>query len=214
VTTAIEKHCRWSMEVTARTRAVIAIHEFGRACESVSDYVGKFPLIEDCAYAYATRYRDGSMVGHRGDYALWSLSKMFSVHYGGVLRAPAGRRLHAMSRGHEDYLLSAIGPELLDLEAVLERRQHVWAELRRLFCLLGTAPFFEPEAGEVPSVFMFRHEGSPTLPELRVAFETHGVEASAFWGNDAFYVPAHQNLSSAECLLMAQVYAAALEEGQ
>lgn len=214
VTRTIERYCRWSMRVEERTRAVLAIHEFGRPCEQVRDYLGRVPLIEDCAYAFATRYASGEAVGGRGDYALFSLPKMFSTHFGGVARGPAGRALGFSMPEHEKrFLLARISPELRALDRVVERRREVWEDLRARFAALGVRPFFEPVEGETPSVFMFAHDPQLiSFPELRERYEAHGVEASAFWGSDAFFIPAHQRLGEGSRAYLADSYARLLAE--
>jgi hypothetical protein len=214
VTKTIERHCRWAMRVEDGTRAIIAVHEFGRPCEAVREYVGRYQIIEDCAYAFATAFASGELVGGVGDYALFSLPKMFSTHFGGIARAPSGHDLRfTMPEQESDYLLASIAPELAALNEVVERRWEVWRDLRTRFADIGARPFFEPVAGEVPSVFMLEHD--PTLiglPELRRRYEAHGVEASAFWGSNAFFVPAHQRLGKGSRSYLVDIYARMLEE--
>ncbi|WP_242097947.1 DegT/DnrJ/EryC1/StrS family aminotransferase [Sphingomonas sp. CROZ-RG-20F-R02-07] len=215
VTSTIERYCRWSMRREPGTRAVIAIHEWGRACERIGDYLGTgVPVIEDCAYAFATRYADGEQVGRRGDYALFSLTKMFPVNFGGVAIAPAGRHLpFAMPDADRAFLLATIGPELARLDEVLCKRRVVWNDLAGRFAALGAPAFFAPVAGEQPSVFMFAHDPTRVpLPELRRRFDAHGIEASVFYGSDAFFVPAHQRIGPRTRALMAAVYAKLLAD--
>lgn len=213
VTTCIARHCQWSMAVERNTRAVIAIHEWGRPCERISEYVDRgFPVIEDCAYAFATRYADGQPVGRRGDYALFSLTKMFSANVGGVAIGPPGRDFaFRMEAGERDDVLSLIGSELADLDGTLARRRNVYDELAGLFGKAGALPYFETMSGEVPSVYMFAHdERRISLSELRRKFEAHGVEASGFWGHQAFYVPAHQRLGPVARQLLVDIYQQAI----
>lgn len=210
VTSTVERYCRWSMKRETRTAAVIAIHEWGRACEHIIEHLGTgIPVIEDCAYAFATRYADGEPVGRRGDYALFSLTKMFSVNFGGAAIAPAGRQLpFAMPEADRLFLLSAVSPELARLNDVLEARRQVWQDLARRFAATGVHPFFKPVAGEQPSVFMFAHDPETIpFPELRRRFDAHGIEASVFYGSDAFYIPAHHRIGSRTRELMVRIYA-------
>ena len=196
------------------TRAVIVIHEFGRPCEAVHDYAGRYPVIEDCAYAFATRHANGELVGRVGDYALFSLPKMFSTHFGGIARGPAGYGFDfAMPTHHRDYLLARIAPEFAVLDEVVERRREVWEDLRASFAKLGVRAFFKPVPGETPSVFMFAHDPALiSLSALRERYDAHGVEASAFWGSDAFFVPAHHRLGEGSRRYLVDIYARLLEE--
>lgn len=211
VTSTIARHCRWSMQREPRTVAVIAIHEWGRACERIVDHLGTgVPVIEDCAYAFATRYADGEPVGRRGDYALFSFTKMFSVNFGGVAIAPGGRRLaFAMPSADRAFLLSTIGAELATLDDVLQARRAVWDDLAERFATIGVTPFFVPVAGEQPPVFMFAHDpGRVSLADVRRRFDACGIEASAFYGSDAFFIPAHHRIGSRTRALMFQIYRA------
>jgi hypothetical protein len=215
VTSTIERHCRWSMRRESGTAAVIAIHEWGRACERIADYLDTgVPVIEDCAYAFATRYANGDPVGRRGDYALFSLTKMFSVNFGGAVILPEGRACSfAMPVADRAFLLSAIGPELVELEGVLQTRRDVWGDLAARFAAIGIEPFFASVAGEQPSVFMFAHDpATVSLSDLRQRFDAHGIEASVFYGSDAFYVPAHHRIGRRTRELMVGIYAKLLAE--
>ncbi|SEN63038.1 dTDP-4-amino-4,6-dideoxygalactose transaminase [Sphingomonas gellani] len=215
VTSTVERYCRWSMQRESGTVAVIAIHEWGRACERISDHLGTgVPVIEDCAYAFATRYADGEPVGRRGDYALFSLTKMFSVNFGGAVVFPAGRRpAFVMPEDDRAFLLSAIGSEMVRLNALLEMRRDVWNDLATRFAAIGVKPFFAPVSGEQPSVFMFAHDPSTVpLPELRHRFDAHGIEGSVFYGSDAFFIPAHHRVGPRTRELMVKIYAKLMAE--
>ena len=218
VTSIIERYCRWSMRIEEDTAAIIAIHEWGRACERVSDHLGRgVPIIEDCAYAFATRYADGEPVGRRGDYALFSLTKMFSVNFGGLALAPGNRVLnYDMPAEDRNFLLRRIGPELSSLQVVLAEREKVWRALSSLFSKLGATPFFQEVAGEVPSVYMFHHSPEQVpLADVRRRFEDHGIEASVFYGSNAVFVPAHHRVGPSTRSLMFEIYRKLLiEHGQ
>ena len=77
-------------KITARTRAIIAVHLAGQPCEmralrSLADQ-HRVVLIEDCAQAYWAEY-DGRRVGTMGDMACFSLqqSKHITCGEGGLL---------------------------------------------------------------------------------------------------------------------------------
>ncbi|HLD69156.1 MAG TPA: DegT/DnrJ/EryC1/StrS family aminotransferase [Candidatus Omnitrophota bacterium] len=87
VTKTIEKICRWEREPSAKTRAVLVIHEFGFPCpySVIKPYIEKgIPIIEDCAYSIGSRIQ-GAAVGGVGDYAIYSLTKYYPVSFGGIL---------------------------------------------------------------------------------------------------------------------------------
>jgi len=214
VTETIEPRCAWSMERRPETRAILVIHEWGRPCEAIADWLDcGMPVIEDCAYAFAGRFADGSPVGSKGDFALFSLPKLFSVNFGGVAVSRSGEIGYVMPTARQHYLLGRIGGELADLPALLAMRDEVWQDLRHLYGELGAEPFFAPAAGEQPAVFMFRHDPSRIpLADVRSAFEAHGVEASVFYGEDAFYVPCHHKVGPEARRYLAAIYEAVIEE--
>ncbi len=99
-------------KITDRTRAIIAVHLFGNACEI--DAIAriarrhKIPLIEDCSQAHATRYK-GKYLGTFGDIAAFSLqqSKHMTTGDGGIAitdRAAYGKRMKAFQDKGWPYL--------------------------------------------------------------------------------------------------------------
>lgn len=209
VTGTIQRYCRWSMRLENRTRAVVAIHEWGRPCERIREYLGgDVPVIEDCAYAFASRYASGERVGTLGNYALYSLSKMFTVNFGGLAVGPAGGEIaFDMPRAQRDYLLARLGPELADLPALCRARTAVWDALAERFGGAGAPPFLPPVEGEVPSVYMFAVDPSRVpLENVKQRFQAHGVESSVFYGSDAVYIPCHHHIGSGTREFMFQLY--------
>ncbi len=61
--------------ITERTKAVMAVHLYGKACDMdpIVDLCKEYGLylVEDCAQAHGTRYR-GKTVGTFGDFGAWS----------------------------------------------------------------------------------------------------------------------------------------------
>jgi hypothetical protein len=211
VTETIEARCGWSFERRPETRAILVIHEWGRPCEAISGLIGQgLPVIEDCAYAFASRFADGSRTGSKGDFALFSLPKLFSVNFGGIAVSRSGALAGMIPEERRAYLLGQIGNELADLPGLLAARRANWESLRGLF---AAEPFFSPGAGEEPAVFLFRHDPSRVpLDQVRTAFEARGVEASVFYGEDAFYVPCHHRLGLEALRFLAGIYQSLLEQ--
>jgi len=215
VTRTIEQRCRWTIGITERSRALIVIHEWGRPYASMEQALATgLPVIEDCAYAFASTHADGRPVGSDGQFAIYSLPKLFSVPFGGIVVARSSPPFASpLAREEEDYLLGSLVPELGNLPQLLKQRAAVWQQLARLFSLLGAEPFFERGASDAPAVFMFRHDPQTVpLAELRKRYELHGVEASVFYGENAFYLPAHHRMSEECCAWLAAIYAKLLAE--
>jgi len=99
-------------KITQRTRAIIAVHLFGNACEI--DAIRRIarrhriPLIEDCSQAHATRYK-GKYLGTFGDIAAFSMqqSKHMTTGDGGIAisnNARYGKRMKAFQDKGWPYL--------------------------------------------------------------------------------------------------------------
>jgi hypothetical protein len=89
VTCTVFNHCQPSRVLTDRTRAIVAIHEFGFPHPDLSTLKAQarergIPLIEDCAHTIDSVV-DGAPLGSYGDFAIFSLSKILPVAAGGVL---------------------------------------------------------------------------------------------------------------------------------
>lgn len=215
VTRTIEQYCRWTMGITEASSAIVVIHEWGRAFDNMDEALETgLPVIEDCAYAFATRHSDGRPVGRDGQFAIYSLPKLFSVPFGGIAVAHALDPFSsALTEEEEAYLLGSIAPELDSLPQFLEQRTAVWQCLARLFSSLGAPPFFGLKDTDAVAVFMFRHDSEVVpLADVRTRFEAHGVEASVFYGENAFYVPAHHRMSEGCCAWLAAIYRKLLAE--
>lgn len=214
VTRTIERHCSWSMRLKPRTRAVIAIHEWGRPCERARQLVGgDVPLIEDCAYAFASHYHDGTPVGTLGDYAVYSLGKMFSVNFGGLATGLRREVPATMSAAQRRYVLARVGPELARLPQLVESRSAVWNALAKRFIALGAPPYFDLALGVVPSVFMFAVDAERVQPEdVKRRYQMHGVESSVFYGSDAVYIPCHHHLGAGTVAFLSELYRDLLAE--
>lgn len=209
VTRTIERICLWSLRLEQNTRAILIIHEWGRACEAIETYrdLG-VPLIEDCSYAFATRCRRGELVGRRGDYALYSLPKMFAVNFGGLAVSRTGSRLQeTIPKMHRDYLLSTIAIELIHLEHLCARRLAVWSAFAKLFEAVGVTPFYGLAVGDVPPVFLFTADPACLpLEDIKARFQQSGIESGIFYGFDAVYVPAHHRVGEATREFIFMVY--------
>ena len=66
--------------------------------------------------------------------------------------------------------------------------------LFRSFSSAGFQPRFVPENGEVPGAFLFKGAGHD-LEGLKRFLQAEGIECSVFYGEEAFYLPCHQNMT-------------------
>lgn len=195
VTKTIEKVCKWSREMAANTKAIFVNHEFGYAFPDVSE-LKRFglPIIEDCAHSFFT---DNHEIGQIGDYVIYSLPKAFSIQLGGILvsrKEISYKAPEALSR----YVKSILEMQVEHIDDIISRRlSNYQSYLNNLKCI-GVSSFFKLKDGDVPGVFMFKISRSVDFGGLKVFMNQNGVDSSVFYGQNAFFVPVHQNLTSCE----------------
>lgn len=195
VTKAIETICRWNREVAIDTKAILVIHEFGYPYKRLSE-LSKYglPIIEDCAYAYFTKEEE---MGTIGDYVIYSLTKSFNMQIGGVMVSKNKVR-DRVSLEEKAYILSHWLEGYRDNGDIIHKRLDNYSYLAQELESLGIRPFFDWAEGIVPGVFIFHWRDDINYPELKEYMQRNGIESSVFYGESAFYIPLHQNLSKRE----------------
>lgn len=199
VTDEIERCCRWARTAGSATRAIFVIHEFGFPARLAEGLAGSgLPIIEDCAYGFGS-VLDGRKTGELGDYVIYSLSKIFPLPFGGLLKSrneipavkvqlsPSGRRFMEVNAA---YFMTTTADA-----HVLRRRN--FETYRSFFQGLGLAPLFEPNAGVVPHAFVVRFEDEEMAARIRPWMNRAGIESSVFYGGGGYYMPNHQNMGPA-----------------
>lgn len=195
VTKAIEAVCRWNREVTSETKAILVIHEFGYPYKGLCDLKNYgLPIIEDCAYAFFSKDEE---IGAVGDYVIYSLPKAFNMQMGGVMIS-RNQIDNGVSQEERAYILSHLSAELPYRDAIIHQRIENHNYLAEALASLGIQPFFELADGVVPGVFMFRWRDDIDYPALKEFMQWNGVESSVFYGQHAFFIPVHHNLSKNE----------------
>jgi hypothetical protein len=198
VTDEIEKFCGWSREMQKNTTILLVNHEFGFPYFEM-EYLKGFglPVIEDCAWSF---FPDGMQSGDRkvGDYAVFSLPKIFPVQLGGILVSTRESFmddiLPVQNTETATYLNRILPWYLKDSEGIVNKRRENYFYLRELFAGLGLKDRFETEETTVPGVFMFRTPDHWDLDGLKSFLYRQGIECSVFYGENAFFIPVHQNL--------------------
>lgn len=203
VTKEIERFCKWSREMTDRTRIIFVNHEFGYPFKKLVELKAYgLPIIEDCCTTYFSD--DGiTPVGAVGDFVAYSFPKFFPVQIGGLLvsNLNIGLPAEVMPRGELQYLKNVLSHYLPLGDEILQSRRSRYELLRHHLGTLSLHPRFESEPGVVPSVFMFRRgHVDIDLPALKKHLWDHGIQCSVFYGEDSFFIPAHQGLSDQDVL--------------
>lgn len=196
VTRTIEKYCKWSRQKTTNTAAILVNHEFGfvyREMDKILNY--KLPVIEDCAYAMFSSYK-GIQAGTRGDFAIYSLAKMFPVQAGGLVwmknHSPANYNKEDESI---QYFKACYQYHIQEKDEIVKQRLQAYAHLENALGNLGLKPRFQISNGEVPGAFVFKAPGWQ-LDALKTFMQKQGVECSVFYGEEAFYIPCHQRITA------------------
>lgn len=207
VTNTIEEFCKWSREISAETKVIFVNHEFGYPYENVQE-LRKYglPIIEDCAYDFFSDSLDGK-IGKSGDFAIYSLPKAFECDFGGILVAndPGINISGQVCKEKEAHLLSMIAKGISEMDKIKAQRLDNISFLSDELQSLGIKPFFHMNEGTIPGVFMFRWRDDIDYPALKVHIQGNGVESSVFYGQPAFFIPAHHRLTKQDMLFFCRL---------
>lgn len=192
VTKAIEQVCQWDRTLSARTSAILVIHEFGALVEDLESlYAQGIPVIEDYAHAFHSM----PVEGIKGDYVIYSFPKYFSIQYGGILLSKRPlQKTYTLSPSVLNYLKAVISHQLKDIGSFRQKRVANHHYLTEAFKRFGCSPRFAWKNHETPSVFIFHVPSEISLPALKTFVQEHGIESSVFYGEQVFFIPVHHGL--------------------
>lgn len=206
VTGEIEKICKWSRQLSDKTKLVLVNHEFGIVYRNMDEVLKlNLPVIEDMAMSLFST-DDNFQTGNYGDFTIYSLPKFFPLQWGGILKinTPAYKR-----ESFEPNLELSTGLQKLlsfylkDAGTIKRLRKHNQSLFQHHFSqVLDFKSRFEYSDNETPSVFMCSTPSSVNLDGLKIFLQENGVEASVFYGENAFFVPVHQNLKEEDILFI------------
>lgn len=176
-----------------RTRLILAVHEFGFPHPGISELAAfararSIPLLEDCAYSFLSK-RDGCRIGTFGDFALYSLPKVFPVSGGGLL---VGCSPCITNRFYDERASAEVVADLRLNIGKIERASMVRREVFRQWeKSLTTFPLIYPLGDSVPSVFGFKHKN---YRQIHQSLESPigEVEFARTYNEDWVLVPSHQ----------------------
>lgn len=196
VTQAVEHVCQWDRTLTAATKAILVIHEFGAIVEDLEAlYACGIPVIEDYAHAF----HSSPSQGIKGDYVIYSFPKYFAIQYGGILLSKRPlRKAFTLPLPVLDYLKAVISHQLKGIESFKHKRLANHHYLTAAFTRFGCTPRFDWKSHETPSVFIFHTPPEIPLPALKTFMQEHGVECSVFYGEQVFFMPVHHGLEQVD----------------
>lgn len=208
VTREIERFCRWNREISADTKLILVNHEFGYPYQKLEQLRAlHIPIIEDCCTTFFSD--DGhTPVSRVGDFVVYSFPKFFPIQVGGLIvsNLPDSFQPQSVSDIEQNYYTRVLSYYLRAEDELLKARSLVYQQLCELLAPLHLVPRFDLQPGIVPSVFMFRSPSSKiNYPDLKSWLWSHGIQCSVFYGEEAFFIPAHQALCYEDLLYFKQV---------
>jgi len=206
VTGEIEKFCKWNRRLSDKTKLVLVNHEFGTVHRAMDEVLKlNLPVIEDMAMSLFST-DDNFQTGNYGDFTIFSLPKFFPMQWGGILKINTPDYKNKSTESNPDELIGLqklLSYYLKDTETIRRLRKNNNTLFQHYFSQLPDFKSrFEYSDNETPSVFMCATPSSFNLDGLKVFLQQNGVEASVFYGENAFFVPVHQNLKEEDILFI------------
>jgi hypothetical protein len=199
VTSEIESICQWNRKLTAETKLIFVNHEFGYPYPNMAELVATgLPIIEDCCTTFFSQDEAGTL-GKYGDFSVYSFPKFFPIQIGGLLVSNVNKELPRQTdlvQSEKQYIENVVSFHLRQENSLLEKRRENYDYAVTLFSKLGLVPRFAEDIKAIPSVLVLNNNGLiPDLNQLKLTLYSHGIQNSIFYGEDAFFIPIHQNLS-------------------
>lgn len=198
VTNEIEKVCNWSRVIEEKTRVILINHEFGFCCSNLKKYASLgYPIIEDFAHSFISN-TDKLDAGRYGDYLIFSFSKYFPIQCGGALIYKGESCLLDNNSEISGYVENVTSAYLDSINEIRQKRVNNYKYYEGLFLSLGLRPYFSLKENDCPGVFCFKTPDGVDLNKLKEFVNANGIESSVFYGEQAYFLPCHQNLNYAD----------------
>jgi dTDP-4-amino-4,6-dideoxygalactose transaminase len=197
VTSTIEKFCKWNREICPETKVIIVVHEFGYISPEIEKIASLgIPIIEDLAPSFFSNDRNNK-AGMYGDFAIYSFPKIFTIQIGGLLLnnndLPTDKS--AIDEETVAYIKKVTSHYIKQKEELLNKRASIYTYGIERFAELGFTERFARNDLMIPSAMLLKSNGIiRDLPALKTWLWQHGIHSSVFYGEDAFFLPTHQNL--------------------
>lgn len=205
VTREIEKFCKWSRQLSDKTKVILINHEFGTVYKAIDTLLKlNIPIIEDMAMSlFSTDVN--RKTGCYGDFTIFSLPKFFPIQWGGILKINTPdyqSKTSGLESCRSTELQKLLSFYLKDAETIKLSRKQNNALFQSHLSSLGFKDRFQYNENETPAVCMCSTPASINLDGLKIFLQRNGVESSVFYGENAFFVPVHQNLKGEDILFI------------
>ncbi|WP_445454314.1 DegT/DnrJ/EryC1/StrS family aminotransferase [Flavobacterium sp. 25HG05S-40] len=202
VTKSIERFCRWNREITSETKVILVNHEFGYPYPNMEKLVATgLPIIEDCCTTFFSQ-DDAQSVGRYGDFSVYSFPKFFPIQIGGVLvqvNSEVTPSKSIVDKKQVQYIQKVVSHHLKNENALLQQRTENHLYATSLFSELGFTLRFQQHPSVYPSALLLNsNEIVSNLNELKVFLAENGIQSSVFYGEEAFFIPCHQNMTTVD----------------
>jgi DegT/DnrJ/EryC1/StrS aminotransferase family len=197
VTNEVEKFCTWSRKIEHNTKVIFVNHEFGYPypqIETLKKY--NLPIIEDCCHSFFST-NNSETIGTTGDFSIYSFPKIFPIQIGGLLTTNKLTNLtHTIADNTLQYIKNVLSFYLPQQKDIVAKRIENYQYLAKALHTNTFNERFTLLPGIVPGVFMFTvKDNAIQLPALKTYLYAHGIQCSVFYGEHAFFIPVHQQLS-------------------
>jgi hypothetical protein len=180
---------------------IYIIHEFGRIIsEQKMGELRKLskPVINDFAYSFCSLYLD-KRKDFNDEINFTSLPKTFPMNNGGLYSIPDSLKSRDRKEFRkendvygdsqlftDDYIKTISKKRQINLQRIINKLQQIEAKS------------YWPDEKYVPGVAMITTRLNISLENLKAQLNRVGIESSVFYGERAFFVPVHQNLTELE----------------
>jgi dTDP-4-amino-4,6-dideoxygalactose transaminase len=200
VTKTIENNAAWNRDFSDSTDVVFVNHEFGFPMEQIAEFAeGKLPLIEDCCTTFFSQ-DNSKKIGKYGRFSVYSFPKFFPIQIGGLLVgeniALKGLKT-SLTKEEANFVNMVLSHCLKNENEILSKRLQVYHNLVEKFGEMGLVPRIPLKPNVYPSAFLFKSLENQEIDwaGLKTYCWNHGIQSSVFYGENAFFIPCHQNLS-------------------
>jgi len=209
VTKTIEKFCRWNRELVPDTKIIFVNHEFGYPYLEMDKLVALgLPIIEDCCTTFFSQDEKG-IVGKYGDFAIFSFPKFFPMQIGGAVVSNKGALSNTtvtLNEAQKRNVKNVLSFHLKNKSELLKQRSDNFDYALAQLSKLGFSERFEKNEQIVPSMMLLNnHSVIKDLNAFKLYLTNNGIQNSVFYGEDAFFIPNHQNLNKIEIDFIVEV---------
>jgi hypothetical protein len=203
VTDTIAKFCRFSINPNKLDKHVYVIHEFGSTIEKSKIFnleSGNHVIINDYAYSLLTLLEDKDKFSC-GDYSIFSFPKHIPINFGGAIISQKNLEYKSeLPVNFENKLIKVISSELnnKNLSLIISKRRRNRKSYMNLLNNEIYSLYKLSDDDYVPAVLMLKLSRSANLNQLRNFMNSNGVESSAYFGENVYFVPLHQELGKIE----------------